>query len=130
MWTPYLFRRSNHSINMIVKMQMSQKMRSGSFGNRTRREGHRKIYAPVAVAKGSATTKSDCEVENESLAQLSSDSRDGSDGHLQSKDRMLNTMVSVKVAPVADSRCRDAMDLVTIVGSDVLRRTERRRYEL
>ena len=57
-------------------------MTSRSFGVRVCRKGRSKIYAPVAVAKGSATAKSDCEVENESLAQLSSDSGDGSDGHL------------------------------------------------
>lgn len=36
---------------------------------------------PVAVTKGSATAKGDGEIKYESLAQLSGDSWDGSDGH-------------------------------------------------
>lgn len=38
--------------------------------------------APVTVAEGSASAKSDGKVKDESLAQLSGDSGDGSDGHL------------------------------------------------
>lgn len=38
---------------------------------------------PEAVTEGSSTAESDGEVKNESLAQLSSDGGDGSDGHLR-----------------------------------------------
>lgn len=49
------------------------------------------VDSPVAVSEGSATTESDGEVENEALAQLASDSGDGSDGHLQKvKTKVVN----------------------------------------
>lgn len=51
-------------------------------------------YSPVAVANGSATAERDGEIEDESLAQLSGDSGDGSDGHLCGESREVS-MVSI-----------------------------------
>lgn len=93
-----------------IVVRMRELCRIDAQEVRCDQDAARGSYAPVAVTEGSAAAKSNGEVKDESLAQLSGDSRYSSDRHLREGEckhssSRSNQMVSTNVDTCPGTRC-------------------------